>query len=167
VFLNSPHREKVGLKETEKKSVFVMFLNSHRRETPENAIKKIEEKLTSKFCRFDWEKFLTWTLCKNILMVFLNSPCREAPKTALKKNQEKQKQDGGRVAGDAGGSGIQHMHGGVRHFFWAAPRSTHYCRGCIACLHFLMLVRVPFLSVLFFVPPHFVCSFIFFCSGRR
>jgi hypothetical protein len=34
--------------------------------------KKIEEKLTSKFCRFFWGKFSTWTFCKSIAVVFLN-----------------------------------------------------------------------------------------------
>jgi hypothetical protein len=127
VFLNSPHREtpKNVIKRNREKIGFCnVFELPSLRNTRKRDAKEIEEKLTSKFCRFVWEKFLTWTSCKNILVVFLNSPSREAPKTALRKSQEKQKQDGGRVT--RVGLGFSTCTVGSVTFFWRplAPRTT-------------------------------------------
>jgi hypothetical protein len=79
----------------------VFELPSLRTTRKRDKTKKVEEKLTSKFCRFFWEKFSTWTFYKNISVVFLNSPCRETPQNLLKK-QGKEKKVGWWV----GGSGI-------------------------------------------------------------
>jgi hypothetical protein len=82
------------------KRFLCVFELASLRNTRKRDKKKVEEKLTSKFCHFFWEKFSTWTFCKNMCMVFLNSPCRETPKNVLKKSQEK------KVGWWVGGSGI-------------------------------------------------------------
>ena len=99
------------------KTFFVVFLNSHRWETPENAIKpkKSRKNWHRNFCRFFGEKFSTWTFCKNILMVFLNSPCRETPKNVLKKVKEYKNSDRGWV-----GPGFSKCTGGPS-IFLPAP----------------------------------------------
>jgi hypothetical protein len=57
---------------------WVVFLNSHRRETPKNAIRKSRGKLALNKAfgslSFFRKKFSTCNFYKNILMAFLNSP---------------------------------------------------------------------------------------------
>jgi hypothetical protein len=65
------------------KTFFVVFLNSHRWKTPENAIKqkKVEEKLTSNFLSKFWEKFSTRTFAKTFLWCFWTPLAEKCPKT--------------------------------------------------------------------------------------
>jgi hypothetical protein len=65
------------------KTFFVVPLNSHDRETPENVINpnKPRKKLHRNVCM----DFLTWTrnFYKSVCVVFLHSPYRETPKNVL------------------------------------------------------------------------------------
>jgi hypothetical protein len=81
------------------KTFFVVFLNSHCRETPEKAKKikiKAEEKLTVKLLSIVWESFRHGLyLCEYIFVVFLNSPYLETSQNVPEKRQGKKKSAGG------------------------------------------------------------------------
>ena len=138
MFLNCPHREtpRNVINKIEKnrfwifcrfvcKNVFcsVYELPSLRNTEKHDKTKTIEEKLTSNFCRFFWEKFSTWTwtFCKNT-SVFLNSPCRNLPLT--EKSQERTKNKSRKKLGRWVGLGFGISAGGgdEMHFCLPAPR---------------------------------------------
>jgi hypothetical protein len=93
---------------------FVVFLNSHRRKTPDNAIKqkKVEEKLTSKYLSIFLEKDFDMDFLQTNYGVFELPLPRNAQKRT-KKNQRKWFSGGGWV-----GLGFSEYTGGSVEFFW-------------------------------------------------
>jgi hypothetical protein len=84
----------------------VVFLNSPRLETPQNAIKQENKrnqgKQTGLLGDFFAHRFFSWNLCKTVLMrgVFKLPAYRETPKnTRTKSPPEKEMVDGGRWVG--------------------------------------------------------------------